>query len=76
MTAPSLSCRVDLRLAHTSNTEKFYRVEKMKFGGKRRNADKTTTIFNGNITINCAPLEAYDCVVNGKPARSLPKWDI
>ncbi len=51
-----------------------YRVEKMKFGkvkdpetGKTVN-DKTTVIYNPRITITGIPLDAYDYVVNGKPA--------
>lgn len=48
--------------------EKFYRVTKMKFGGKGKEKDKTTVIYNGNITMQNIPLEAYDYVVNGKPA--------
>lgn len=52
----------------TSEPEKFYRVEKMKFGGKRPQQDKTTVIYNGNITMTGIPLEAYDYIVNGKPA--------
>lgn len=47
---------------------KFYRVTKMKFGGKGKEKDKTTVIYNGNITMQNIPLEAYDYVVNGKPA--------
>ena len=47
---------------------KFYRVNKMKFGGKGKEKDKTTVIYNGNITMQDVPLEAYDYVVNGKPA--------
>ncbi|MDF3383412.1 MULTISPECIES: type ISP restriction/modification enzyme [unclassified Sulfitobacter] len=46
----------------------FYRVTKMKFGGKARDKDKTTVIYNANITMTDVPLEAYDYVVNGKPA--------
>ena len=48
--------------------EEFYRVTKMKFGGKRPNQDKTTVIYNHNITMSNIPLEAYDYFVNGKPA--------
>ena len=51
-----------------------YRVTKMKFA-KRKDpdtgksvADKTTVIYNPKITIRNIPLEAYDYVVNGKPA--------
>lgn len=47
---------------------KFYRVKKMKFGGKGKDKDKTTVIYNENITMQNIPLEAYDYVVNGKPA--------
>jgi predicted helicase len=47
---------------------KFYRVTKMKFGGKGKEKDKTTVIYNDNITMQNIPLEAYDYVVNGKPA--------
>ena len=46
----------------------FYRVRKMKFAGKRGDQDRTTVIYNNNITIQGVPLEAYDYVVNGKPA--------
>ena len=48
--------------------ETFYRVTKMKFGGKARDKDKTTVIYNANITMQDIPLDAYDYVVNGKPA--------
>lgn len=48
--------------------EAFYRVEQMKFAGKRPNVDKSTVIYNHNITIRDIPLEAYEYVVNGKPA--------
>ena len=57
-----------LELAHIPDPERFYRVEKMKFGGKRPALDKSTVIYNGNITMTGIPLEAYDYVVNGKPA--------
>jgi predicted helicase len=40
----------------------------MKFGGKGKEKDKTTVIYNDNITIQNIPLEAYEYVVNGKPA--------
>ncbi|NTG42969.1 DEAD/DEAH box helicase [Rhizobium rhizogenes] len=57
-----------LSLATIKDPEVFYRVEKMKFGGKRPNIDKTTVAYNSNITMTGIPLEAYDYVVNGKPA--------
>lgn len=58
----------DLRLVSSGDPKAFYRVEKMKFAGKRPNLDKTTVIYNNNITMQNVPLEAYDYVVNGKPA--------
>jgi predicted helicase len=45
-----------------------YRVEKWKFGGKGKNKDKTAVVYNSKITMSNIPLEAYDYVVNGKPA--------
>jgi predicted helicase len=47
---------------------KFYRVKKMEFGGKGKEKDKSTVIYNENITMQNVPLEAYEYVVNGKPA--------
>ena len=44
--------------------EDFY-VEKMKFAKK---GEKGTVIYNKRITIKDIPLEAYEYVVNGKPA--------
>ena len=58
----------DLRTAVISDPEVFYRLTKMKFAGKRGNEDKSTVIYNANITMQDIPLEAYDYVVNGKPA--------
>lgn len=58
----------DLRTAVIKDTKAFYRVTKMKFGGKRGEVDKSTVIYNANITMQDIPLEAYDYVVNGKPA--------
>jgi predicted helicase len=57
-----------LALAHVPDPVAFYRVEKMKFGGKRPNVDKSTVIYNRHITMMDIPLEAYDYVVNGKSA--------
>lgn len=42
-----------------------YRVTKMKFASK---ADKSRVVYNHKITMTGIPLEAYDYVVNGKPA--------
>lgn len=58
----------DLRLANIADPVAFYRVEQMKFAGKRPNLDKTTVCYNANITMTNVPIEAYDYVVNGKSA--------
>ncbi|MCC4234852.1 DEAD/DEAH box helicase family protein [Sphingobium soli] len=58
----------DLRLANIDDPESFYRVEQMRFAGKRPKLDKTTVIYNANITMTGIPLDAYAYVVNGKPA--------
>lgn len=58
----------DLRLANIPDPAAYFRVERMKFGGKRPNLDRTTVIYNPRITITNIPLEAYDYVVNGKAA--------
>ncbi|MDB4019435.1 DEAD/DEAH box helicase family protein [Planktomarina temperata] len=54
----------DHRLINIDDPVQFYRVNKMKFGGK----DRTTIIYNDHITLTNIPLAAYDYVVNGKPA--------
>ena len=58
----------DLKTAVYDDPKAFYRVEKMKFGGKGKNKDKTTVHYNPHITMTGIPLAAYDYVVNGKPA--------
>jgi predicted helicase len=45
-----------------------YRVEKMKYGKQGKDKDLTTLIYNHRITLTGIPLEAYEYVVNGKPA--------
>ncbi|MDD2800018.1 MAG: DEAD/DEAH box helicase family protein [Methylococcales bacterium] len=51
-----------------SYEDKDYRVEQMKFAKKGKETDKTTVIYNHKITMTGIPLEAYEYVVNGKPA--------
>jgi predicted helicase len=46
-------------------TDEQYRVIKMKYG---KGKDKTTLIYNAHISLKDIPLEAYEYVVNGKPA--------
>jgi predicted helicase len=40
----------------------------MTFGRKEKAIDKTTIVYNSHVKIGNIPLEAYDYVVNGKPA--------
>lgn len=49
-------------------TDADYRVEKMKYGKSGKDKDLTTLIYNDKITVKGIPLEAYEYVVNGKPA--------
>lgn len=65
---PVTFARGDTSLAPPDDPKSFYRVEQMKFAGKRPSLDKTTVIYNANITITGIPLDAYDYVVNGKSA--------
>ncbi|EJF84688.1 hypothetical protein MCU_00266 [Bartonella elizabethae Re6043vi] len=53
-----------------SNPEEFYYVKEMKFAKVKnsKEKDKTTVIYNSNIIITDIPLEAYEYIVNGKPA--------
>lgn len=62
----------NLKLTSPSvDLKKFYRVTKMKFGGTRPQQDKSTVIYNEFITMQNIPIEAYEYVINGKPAL---KW--
>lgn len=57
-------------LALTMLEAKDFYVTKMKFGkgtGEDKH-DKTTVIYNDKITMKGIPLEAYEYIVNGKPA--------
>ena len=49
-------------------TDVDYRVEKMKYGKSGKDKDLTTLHYNAKITLTGIPLEAYEYVVNGKPA--------
>ncbi|MCX7515419.1 type ISP restriction/modification enzyme, partial [Frateuria hangzhouensis] len=49
-------------------TDGDYRVEKMRYGKKGKEKDLTTLHYNDHITLTGIPLEAYDYVINGKPA--------
>jgi len=45
-----------------------YYVTKMKYAKNGKDKDLTTVIYNNQITIKNIPVEAYEYVVNGKPA--------
>ena len=45
-----------------------FHVEKMRFGGKGKDKDKTIIQYNSLIRIENIPLEAYQYIVNGKSA--------
>lgn len=51
-----------------ADPEVAYRVTKMRHPGTGRNKDRSTVIYNPHITIRNVPEEAWDYVVNGKPA--------
>ena len=61
----------DLKLAHIPDPVEFYRVNKMKFAGKRGSQDKTTLIYN-NITMMDIPLQAYKYIVIRQNAHTTP----
>jgi predicted helicase len=65
---PVVVAQGDLRLASILDPKAFFRVTKMRFGGTGRTKDRTTIIYNNNITITNIPEAAYRYVVNGKPA--------
>jgi predicted helicase len=65
---PLTFIRGDTSLAPPADPIAFYRVEKMRFGGKRPNVDKSTIVYNGNITVSGIPAEAHQYIVNGKSA--------
>lgn len=47
---------------------KLFTVEKMRFGKNGKEVDKTKIQYNSHITLTGIPPEAYEYVVNGKPA--------
>ncbi|WP_375671293.1 DEAD/DEAH box helicase [Bartonella sp. SD1336NMGDW] len=56
------------KFTEISNPEKFYYVTEMKFAKAGKEKDKSTVIYNSNIIMTDIPLEAYEYIVNGKPA--------
>ena len=58
----------DAKVTLAPNGSINYRVEKMRFGKNGKEVDKSTIIYNNQITISKIPLKAYDYVLNGKSA--------
>ncbi|GAA3278274.1 DEAD/DEAH box helicase [Nesterenkonia halobia] len=51
----------------------FYRVQKMRWGGKARSADKSRLVYNTNVTLSGIPDEAHEYVLG---SRSALEWVI
>ena len=49
----------------------WYRVEKMRFGGKSTDKDRSTVIYNPRITVSGIPDEAYEDMLG---SRSGVEW--
>lgn len=43
-------------------------MDETRFGKRGKEVDKTTIVYNSHITLSGIQLEAYEYVVNGKPA--------
>lgn len=56
---------VEINAGDKNLTSEDYRVTQMKYG---KGKDKTILHYNDRVTVTGIPLEAYDYVVNGKPA--------
>ncbi len=63
----------DWKPAQGIQPEEWFKVEDrgMRHPGKARQKDQSRIIYNGHITVQGIPEEAYNYMVNGKPAI---KW--
>ena len=52
----------------SASSDSDYRVTKMKYGKKGKDKDLSTLHYNAKIIVAGIPLQAYDYIVNGKPA--------
>lgn len=59
---------VHIETSGKSIVDADYHVEKMKVPKKGKEKDLTTLIYNSRITVKGIPQEAFEYVVNGKPA--------
>ncbi len=63
---PDVVVHGDRKLTGTDADYEYFRVvDKLRFKSKQ---DKSTIIYNGNITIENIPAKAYEYIVNGKSA--------
>ncbi|MDR7281303.1 putative helicase [Pseudomonas corrugata] len=52
----------------SASSDSDYRVTKMKYGKNGKDKDLSTLHYNAKIIVTGIPLQAYDYIVNGKPA--------
>lgn len=52
----------------SASADSDYRVDEMKYGKRGKDKDLSTLYYNAKITVTGIPLQAYDYIVNGKPA--------
>ncbi|WP_018980974.1 type ISP restriction/modification enzyme [Saccharibacter floricola] len=62
----------NVHITSAGSEEETFHVQQMAYapkkGGKAREKDRTTLIYNPHVTVTNIPEEAYDYIVNGKPA--------
>lgn len=66
----------DLAEQHSTANESeasYYLVEKLRWGGKSRNPDKSTLVYNSNLTLSGIPDEAHEYMLG---SRSALEWII
>lgn len=56
----------------------LYRVEKMRFGGTGKAKDRSTVIYNSNITVSGIPVEAHEYMLGSRSAieRVLGRYQV
>ena len=59
---------LQIEISEAATPEQTFRVEKMKHPRTGKEKDKTTVIYNPHITIRGIPHQAWEYIVNGKPA--------
>ena len=71
-------CPLALQTHGKPLTSADYRVEKMRYGKAGKDKDLSILHYNDKITLTGIPLEAYEYVVNGKPALDwvVERWGV